>query len=549
MIPYAALYERLSKEDDTDGESASIAHQKEVLETYATHHGYPRFRHFTDDGYSGRNFDRPGFQEMLEEIRQGHIEAVIVRDLSRLGRNYLETGHYMEEVFPQHHVRFIALMNDVDMTRKTDTVMAPFYNLMNDWYSRDLSRRATVSRRLRQKNGLRDATKPMYGYRADSNDPRQWVIDPVAAGTIRMIYRMALEGMSAPEISKALEEAHILRIGVYARSIGQKFKDTSLPYKSDYEWNRSVISVILRSPEYMGTKVLHKEVCTNGKSHRLPLGQQYLFPEDHEAIIPPFLWEAVRDRRSRHISKKPLHPFLTLPDIPYLFSCSCCGKTLNATQEKHRCILLCRALEVHPHYRVTDTKTMEAVIRLILRHLWCSIQDPDALLNSLTQERQKNKARQTVSRQTRREDLEARRCTILHYQVRLDREQEQGTLDDSLIRTLHRSYNLELQKLKQEEDSLSLTETAESPPVTHAKVRDALLPAIFAFVQDVSVGLMNKETSSQSVTIRLRVRIPHPGRSRLQINKKVLNIRWEIPEEAPTTEEVLLLLASTEMIL
>ena len=235
MIPYAALYERLSKEDDTDGESASIAHQKEVLETYATHHGYPRFRHFTDDGYSGRNFDRPGFQEMLEEIQKGHIEAVIVRDLSRLGRNYLETGHYMEEVFPQHRVRFIALMNDVDMTQKTDAVMAPFYNLMNDWYSRDLSRRATVSRRLRQKNGLRDAKKPLYGYRQDPNEPRQWVIDPVAAGTIRMIYRMALEGMSAPEISKALEEAHILRIGVYARSIGQKFTDTSLPDKSDFK--------------------------------------------------------------------------------------------------------------------------------------------------------------------------------------------------------------------------------------------------------------------------------------------------------------------------
>ena len=545
MIPYAALYERLSIEDDTDGESASIAHQKEVLEAYAIHHGYPRFRHFTDDGYSGRNFDRPGFQEMLEEIKQGHIEAVIVRDLSRLGRNYLETGHYMEEVFPQHHVRFVALMNDVDMTRKTDTVMAPLYNLMNDWYSRDLSRRATVSRRLRQKNGLRDATKPMYGYRQDPSDPRQWVIDPVAAVTIRKIYRMALEGMSAPEISKALEEEHIPRVGVYARSIGQKFSDTSLPDKSDFKWNHSVLSVILRSPEYMGTKVLHKEVCRNGKSHRLPLGQQYLFPEDHEAIIPPFLWEAVRDRRSRHISKKPLHPFLTLPDIPYLFSCSSCGKTLFATQDKHRCMLLCSALEV----RVTDTKTMEAVIQLILRHLWCSLQNPDTLLNSLNQERQKNKDRLTVSHQTRREDLEARRRTILHYQVRLDREREKGTLDDPLTRTLHRSYDLELQKLKQEEASLSSMETVETPPVTQEEVREALLPAIFAFVRDVSVGLMNKETGSQSVTIRLRVRIPHPGRSRLQINKKVLNIRWEIPEEAPSTEEVLLLLASTEMIL
>jgi len=355
--------------------------------------------------------------------------------------------------------------------------------------------------------------------------------------------------LTAPEISKALEEEHIPRIGVYARSIGQKFTDTSLPDKSDFKWNHSVLSVILRSPEYMGTKVLHKEVCRNGKSHRLPLGQQYLFPEDHEAIIPPFLWEAVRDRRSRHISKKPLHPFLTLPDIPYLFSCSSCGKTLFATQDKRRCMLLCSALEIHPHYRVTDTKTMEAVIQLILRHLWNSIQDPDVLLNSLNRERQKNKARQAASHQTRREDLEARRRTILHYQTRLDREQEQGTLDDSLIRTLHRSYDLELQKLKQEEASLSSMETIETPPITQEEVREAMLPAIFAFVRDVSVGLINKETSSQSVTIRLRVRIPHPGRSRLQINKKVLNIRWEIPEDAPTTEETLLLLAASEMIL
>lgn len=549
MIPYAALYERLSIEDDTDGESASIAHQKEVLEAYATHHGYPRFRHFTDDGYSGRNFDRPGFQEMLEEIKQGHIEVVIVRDLSRLGRNYLETGHYMEEVFPQHHVRFIALMNDVDMTRKTDTVMAPLYNLMNDWYSRDLSRRATVSRRIRQKNGLRGAKKPMYGYRQDTSDPQHWVIDPVASVTIRKIYRMALEGMPAPAIAKALENERILRPGVYARSIGQKVTDHSLPDKSDYEWNTPILSDILRCPEYMGTKTLHKVVCTNGKSHRLPLRQQYLFPEDHEAIIPPFLWEAVQKRRSGHLSGKPLHPFLTLPGIPFLFSCSRCGKTLNASQETDLCLLVCRGKGHHPYYRVTDTKTMEAVIQLILRHLWCSIQNPDTLLNSLNQERQKNKDRLTVSHQARREDLEERRRTILHYQTRLDREREKGALDDSLIRTLHRSYDLELQKLKQEETSLSSLEAVETPPITQTVVREAMLPAIFAFVRDISVSLLNKETSSQSVTIRLRVRIPHPGRSRLQINKKILNIRWEIPEEAPTTEEALLLLAATEMIL
>ena len=549
MIPYAALYERISMEDDSDADSASIAHQKEVLETYAVHHGYPRFRHFTDDGYTGRNFRRPGFQEMLEEIQKGHVSAVIVRDLSRLGRNYMETGHYMEEVFPQCHVRFIALMNDIDMTQKTDAVMAPFYNLMNDWYSRDLSRRMSISRDIQQKMGIRNQKKPVYGFRADPQDPQQWLVDPVAAVTIRKIHRMAMEGASTPAIARQLTEDRILRPALYARSIGEKCTDNARPDTSDYAWETSKISAILNCPEYKGTKTLHKVLSRNGRQQNVPPSQFYLFPDDHEAIIPPFLWDGIHDRRVRHVHGKPGYPFLTLPDIPFIFSCSRCGKTVYSHRWKDYYQLLCPSAECRPSRLLTDTVSMEPVVRAVQKILWNSIADPDGLMAALAREKHNAARRTERSHITRREDLEARRRTILQQQIRLDRDREHGLLDDVLIRALHQSYELELKKLKEEEAQLPSDEEIIVPPVSREDVLDALLRALFIFVGDISLDFPRTETNSQRICVRFRVRIPRPDYLRLQVHKRFLNLRWEIPEDAPTVEEALLMLAATELIL
>lgn len=202
MSRYVALYERVSVEDTDPGDSSSIRHQKELLENYAKSHGYTNYRHFTDDGYTGRNFDRPAFQKMLSEIEEGNVVAVIVRDLSRLGRNYLETGKYTEEVFPEHNVRFLALANDVDIIDKSDATLSPFFNVINEWYSRELSRKVTTTYRIKQQMGQRSFPIPMYGYRQDPADPLIWRIDPPAAMVVRKIFRMALEGMSNLDIAR-----------------------------------------------------------------------------------------------------------------------------------------------------------------------------------------------------------------------------------------------------------------------------------------------------------------------------------------------------------
>lgn len=549
MTPYAALYERLSREEDNDGESASIAHQKEVLETYAVNHGYPQFRHFTDDGYTGRNFQRPGFQEMLREVEQGHVSAVIVRDLSRLGRNYMETGHYMEEVFPKHHVRFIALMNDVDMTSKSDAVMAPLFNLINDWYSRDLSRRYTVANHIRQQSGIRCTPYPVYGYRTLPGDTQHWVIDPVASVTIRRIYRMGLEGYALPAIVRQLQEDGVLRPAVYARSIGYQSADPAHPDTPDTLWESSVISRILHSPEYKGTKTLRKTEKRNGKNHVVPHDRRLLFPEDHEAIIPPFLWDAVHNRRAGHSCGYSGHSFLSLPFVPHVFSCSCCGRKLRVTRKRGTIYLQVRPREGRGAHQICELAAMEPVIRAVIHTLWDSIPDPEGLLEALGREKHRIQSQKTDSKQTRREDLEARKRAILHHQIRLDRDREQGLLDEALIRVLHGTYAEELEKIRQEEDSLLPNPDLEIRSVSKEEVLDAMLRTLFVFLLDVSISPLRKETCSHRIRVKLRVKIPHPDYLRLQYHKKLLNISWEIPEDAPTVEEALLSLAATDLIL
>ncbi len=205
-----ALYERLSRDDDLNGESNSITNQKQYLEDYAQKNGFKNIRHFTDDGFSGVNFNRPGFQSLIKEVEAGNVETLIVKDMSRLGRNYLQVGFYTEVLFPQKDVRFLAINNSIDSNNASDNDFAPFLNIMNEWYAKDTSNKIKAIFDARMKDGKRCSGSIPYGYNRLPNDKQTLVVDPVASEVVKRIFLLANEGKSPRTIAELLTEEKVL---------------------------------------------------------------------------------------------------------------------------------------------------------------------------------------------------------------------------------------------------------------------------------------------------------------------------------------------------
>mgnify|MGYP000105616503 FL=1 len=206
-----ALYERLSRDDDLTGDSNSIINQKKMLEDYAATNGFTNCVHFTDDGWSGGSFDRPSWKRMIEGIEKGEVAAVLVKDLSRIGRDYLQVGFYTEVMFREKGVRFVAITNGVDSDKRESSEFAPFLNIMNEWYIRDCSRKITSVLRARGMSGKHTSNHCIYGYRKDPNNKDHWIIDEEAAEVVRRIYRMAIEGKGPYEIARILATEKVER--------------------------------------------------------------------------------------------------------------------------------------------------------------------------------------------------------------------------------------------------------------------------------------------------------------------------------------------------
>ena len=214
-IKITALYERLSRDDEQAGESNSILNQKKYLEEYARQKGLRNIRHFYDDGYSGTNFNRPGFTALLEEIEAGRVDTLVVKDLSRFGRNYLQVGYYTEIVFPKKGVRFIAINNNVDSANPTENDFTPFLNIMNEWYAKDTSNKIKAVFKSRMKEGLRCSGAIPYGYKRINGDKQTLVVDEPAAEIVRKVFRLACQGMGVTAIAEQLTEEKVLIPSAY----------------------------------------------------------------------------------------------------------------------------------------------------------------------------------------------------------------------------------------------------------------------------------------------------------------------------------------------
>ena len=299
-----ALYERLSRDDEQAGESNSILNQKKYLEEYARQKGMRNIRHFCDDGYSGVSFNRPGFAALLEEIEAGRVETLLVKDLSRLGRNYLQVGYYTEILFPKKGVRFIAVNNNVDSANPTDNDFTPFLNIMNEYYAKDTSNKIKAVFKSRMKDGLRCSGSIPYGYKRTNGDKQTLVVDEAAAEIVRKIFRLASQGIGVTAIAEMLTEEKVLIPSAYSA----KYSPENCRHKAPIDpcrWSATTVGYILDRQEYLGHTVLGKSICENFKTKQRRAAapdELMIFPDTHEAIIDPDTWNMARKLR---VQKKP----------------------------------------------------------------------------------------------------------------------------------------------------------------------------------------------------------------------------------------------------
>lgn len=303
-LKITALYERLSRDDEQAGESNSILNQKKYLEEYARQKGMRNIRHFYDDGYSGINFNRPGFAALLEEIEAGRVENLLVKDLSRLGRNYLQVGYYTEILFPKKGVRFIAVNNNVDSANPTDNDFTPFLNIMNEYYAKDTSNKIKAVFKSRMKDGLRCSGSIPYGYKRTNGDKQTLVVDESAAEIVRKIFRLASQGVGVTAIAEMLTEEKVLIPSAYAA----KYSPENCRHKALIDpcrWSATTVGYILDRQEYLGHTVLGKSICENFKTKQRRAAtpdELMIFPDTHEAIIDQDTWNMARKLR---VQKKP----------------------------------------------------------------------------------------------------------------------------------------------------------------------------------------------------------------------------------------------------
>ena len=323
----AFLYERLSRDDNMDGESYSIENQKKLLIKVAKEKGYTNLVHFFDDGISGVTMDRPGFADMIQQLEQGKAAAVFVKDLSRLGRNYIEVGRLTEEFFPNHDIRLVAVSDNID-TDEGENELAPIRNLFNEWYARDISKKRRISNKIKGNAG-EPMGQPPYGYIKDPENPKRWIVDEEAARVVRRIYRMTLEGVGTEQIAAKLEEDGILTPRAYwhSKGINRPGKVKDLP---PTHWNSSSVIKMLSVQEYCGDILNFKTYSKSYKNKkRLENDRENwaIFKDVHEPIIERAVFEQVQQKRGKMRKRQAKDGERSM--FSGLLVCADCGSNLH----------------------------------------------------------------------------------------------------------------------------------------------------------------------------------------------------------------------------
>ena len=329
MEKWTALYCRLSRDDDNEGDSNSIQHQKQILEKYAKDHSITNYKFYVDDGYSGTSFDRPGFQEMLADIEAGYVDCVIVKDMSRFGRNYLEVGMYTEIMFPDKDVRFIAINDGVDSARD-DNDFTPFRNIINEWYAKDTSKKIRAVFRAKGLSGKRLSTQTPYGYLKGENG--QLIEDTETAPVVRLIFRLAVEGNGPGKIARILREKQIVTPGTL--EVHRTGRTSRYNPEFPYQWHESTVVNILEQKDDLGNTYNFKTTKKSYKSKKVirnPEEKQVVFENTHVALIDQETWDLVQKARQSRRRPTKMGDMGMFSGMVY---CADCGNKLHLCRTK-----------------------------------------------------------------------------------------------------------------------------------------------------------------------------------------------------------------------
>ena len=447
-----ALYPRLSHEDELQGESNSISNQKRILETYAKQNGFSNLRWYTDDGYSGANFQRPGFQAMLADIEAGKVGTVIVKDMSRLGRNYLQVGMYTEMIFPQKNVRFIAINDGVD-SAQGENDFAPLRNIFNEWLVRDTSKKIKAVKRSKGMSGKPITSKPVYGYLMDEDE--NFIIDEEAAPVVRQIYSLCLAGNGPTKIARMLTEQQIPTPG----TLEYRRTGSTRRYHPGYEckWATNTVVHLLENREYTGCLVNFK---TEKPSYKLkhsienPPEKQAVFENHHEPIIDRETWERVQELRKQR--KRP-----NRYDEVGLFSgilfCADCGSVMYQqryqTDKRKQDCYICRSYKKRTadctaHFIRTDLLTA-GVLSNLRKVTSYAAKHEARFMKLLIEQNEDGDRRRNAAKKKELETAEKRISELSAIFKRLYEDSVTGRISDERFTELSADYEAEQKELKE----------------------------------------------------------------------------------------------------
>ncbi len=456
-IGITALYCRLSRDDGVEGDSNSVANQKRLLTKHATENGFPNTRYYVDDGYTGTNFNRPGFQQLLEDIEMGYVSTIIVKDMSRLGRDYLQVGYYTDTYFPDHNIRFIAINDCVD-SNDGENELAPFKNIMNEMYAKDISRKVRSSHRLRGNAG-EPLSQPPYGYMKSPENKKKWIIDPEPAEVVKSIFKMCLEGKGNETIARILQEKGILIPMAYWQSKGLP-RGGKQTQPNPYKWCKTTVRKILTQQEYCGDIINFKTYSKSFKNKaRLenPEENWVVFKDVHEPIIDRETFEIVQKiigKTKRRAPKKQNAEKSIFTDLVY---CADCGSKMwykTNTKNKDIHFFACSNNKVDfrgscesRHYVRADA--IEQIVILQLKKMASFLQyDEETFAEILSQKTNKDIAKEKRFLEGELQTSIVRNDTVARLYEKLYEDNASGKVTDEWFMQLSHKYEVERMDLK-----------------------------------------------------------------------------------------------------
>ena len=446
-----ALYCRLSVDDELNGESNSITHQKEMLEEYAQKNNFYNIKFYVDDGYSGTNFNRPAFKELIKNIDSGIVGTVIVKDMSRLGRDYLKVGYYSEVYFGEAGVHFIAVNDNVDNTIENDSDFTPFRNIMNEWYAKDTSKKVRAVIRAKGMSGKSTCNCPPYGYIKDENG--NWLVEKEAAEIVKKIYRLCIEGYGPMQISKKLNAQKAISPVVWKNKVGWKYKLEKVDHPE--LWTVSAIRRILSNPIYLGNTVNFRTKKKSYKSHSvvyLPKDEWVIFEDTHEAIIDRDTFDTVQKLREGVRRRVSIDGEMSI--FSGLLYCADCGAKmyLNRHRGSEKDAFNCASYRKEKERTCTShyitLHAIEDIVLYDLQRVLGMAKGKETEFVSMLQEKNKKMTKSDLSEKAKECDEAEKRIAVLDRIIQnLYEDKVSGTLSEERFIKLSKNYESEQAEL------------------------------------------------------------------------------------------------------